>query len=93
MISALYHAKNIKKVNFSSIKILFINSKKNSKKDNFKELISILKENFKLDSFFHTMKSRRKMWKNPGNKWKQNLYDIFDDKFKVYHYYNEKGKM
>ena len=42
LISGFYHVKNIKKVNFSSIKIVFINSKKNSKKDNFKELISIL---------------------------------------------------
>ena len=93
LISGFYHVKNIKKVNFSSIKIVFINSKKNSKKDNFKELISILKKNSKLDSFSHTMKIEEKCERiQEINEKNQNLYDIFDVKFKVYHYYNEKGK-
>lgn len=95
LISAFNKTKNIKIVNFSSIQTLFINSKiKKHKKDNFKELISILKKNSKLDPFFHTLKVEEK-WEQLliKNKDNQNLGDLFDVKFKVYQYYNEKGEI
>ena len=60
---------------------------------NQKELLSIIKNNSKLDPFFHTIKKEKKNEKvmiiNKSNK---NLGDLFDVKYKVYYYYNEKGK-
>ena len=94
MISAFHSAKNIKKVKFSSIKTVFINSRiKKNKIDNVKEFINILKNNSKLDPFYHTMrldeKTQKLMLLNEFNK---NLGDLYEVKYKVYHYYNEKGK-
>ena len=60
---------------------------------NDKELLSIIKNNSKLDPFFHTIKTEEKNEKvmiiNKSNK---NLGDLFDVKYKVYYYYNEKGE-
>jgi hypothetical protein len=95
LISAFNKTKNIKKVEFSSIKTVFINSRiKKMKIENQDELISILKQNSELDPFFHEIKVEEKseqlMVLNKDN---ENLGDLFDVKFKVYNYYNEKGKI
>ena len=62
--------------------------------ENQDELISILKKNSELDPFFHEIKVEEKseplMILNKDN---ENLGDLFDVKFKVYSYYNEKGKI
>ena len=94
LISAFYKAKNIKQIKFSSIKTVFINSKiKAMKINNQKELISIMKAKTKLDPFFHTIKIEEKTEKVMIiSKSNENLGDLFDVKFKVYYYYNEKGK-
>ena len=94
LISAYNRSKNIKKVKFSSIKTIFINSKiKTNKINNVKDLIKVLKNNSKLEPFFHRMEVKEKteqlMIINKSN---NNLGDLFDVKFKVYDYFNEKGK-
>lgn len=95
LISAFNKTKNIKKVNFSSINKVFINSKIDKRIiKNKEELISILKKNSKLDPFFHKMTSEIKREKNmilsKENKNIGNLYDVI---YKIYHYYNEKGEI
>ena len=95
LISAFNKIKNIKKVNFSSIKKVFINSNAQKKKIiNQEELMSILEKNSKLDPFFHKMtyeiKKEKLMILRKENK---NLGDLFDVEFKIYHYYNEKGEI
>ena len=94
LISAFNRTKNIKKIEFSSIKTVFINSKiKTMKIINQKELLSIIKNNSKLDPFFHTIKTEEKNEKVMIiNKSNENLGDLFDVKYKVYYYYNEKGE-
>ena len=95
LISAFNKTKNIKKVNFSSINNVFINSKINKRIiKNQEELMSILENNSKLDPFFHKMtyeiKKEKLMILRKENK---NLGDLFDVEFKIYHYYNEKGEI
>ena len=94
LISAFHKTKNIKIVKFSSIKKIFINSRiKVNKIENVKDLIDIFKKSIKLDPFFHTMKTEEKMEKLMIiNKYDRSLGDLYDVKFKVFRYYNEKGK-
>jgi GTPase SAR1 family protein len=94
LISAFHKTKNIKIVKFSSIKTVFIDSRiKVNKIENIENLIKILKKSIKLDPFFHTMKTEEKTEKLMIiNKNDRNLGDLYDVKYKVFRYYNEKGK-
>ena len=95
LISAFNKTKNIKKVSFSSINKVFINSKINKRIiKNQEELMSILEKNSKLDPFFHKMNFEIKREKLMIlNKENQNIGNIFEVEYKVYHYYNEKGEI
>lgn len=95
LISAFNKTKNIKKVNFSSINKVFINSKIDKRIiKNKEELISILKKNSKLDPFFHKMTSEIKREKNMIlSKENKNIGNLCDVIYKIYHYYNEKGEI
>ena len=95
LISAFNKTKNIKKVNFSSINKVFINSKINKRIiKNQEELMSILENNSKLDPFFHKMTVENKWEKNMIlSKENKNIGYLFDIEYKIYHYYNEKGEI
>jgi len=95
LISAFNKTKNIKKVNFSSINKVFINSKINKRIiKNQEELMSILEKNSKLDPFFHKMTVETKWEKNMIlSKENENIGYLFDIEYKIYHYYNEKGEI
>lgn len=93
--SAFNKTKNIKKIDFSKIKIEFVNLKvKKDKKDKYKNLISIFKEKSKLEPFFHKIeidyKSERMMILNKEN---NNIGDLYNVELKVYNYINKKGKI
>ena len=93
--SAFNKTKNIKKIDFSKIKIEFVNLKvKKDKKDKYKNLISIFKEKSKLEPFFHKIeidfKSEKLMLLNKEN---NNIGDLYNVQYKIYNYINKKGEI
>ena len=93
LISAFYKAKGIKKIPFSKIKTIFVNLKvKKTKKDMLNEITTIFKNNESLEPLFHKLVKEEKreqvMILNDKNR---NIGDLFDVKFKIYSFYNQKG--
>ena len=93
LISAFNRAKNIKKVKFSKINKVFVNLKVNkTKKEKLKDITSIFKNNSKLSPLFHKLQIEEKWDKLLiVNKENRNVGDLYDVKYKVYSYYNNKN--
>ena len=93
LISAFNRAKGTKIIPFSDIKTIFVNLKiKKTKKHQLNEIISTFKRASKFEPLFHKVKIEEK-WdkvivKDKNDSEKGTLYDV---KFKVYNYYNQKG--
>lgn len=93
LISAFNKAKGTKIVSFSHINKIFVNLKiKKTKKHQLNDIISTFKNLSKLEPLYHKVKIEEK-WdkvivKNKNNSNKGTLYEV---KFKVYTYYNQKG--
>ena len=93
LISAFYKAKGIKIIPFSKIKTVFVNLRiKKHKKHMLNEITTIFKKNENLEPLFHKLVKEEKreqvMILNDKNK---NIGDLFDVKFKIYSFYNQKG--
>ena len=95
LISAFYRVKSIKKIPFSKINTVFVNLKeKKTKKKDLNNIISIFKAKSKLEPLFHQVKIEEVFDKvlllNKNN---NNIGDLFEVKYRIYNYYNQKGKM
>jgi GTP-binding protein EngB required for normal cell division len=93
LINAFYKVKLVKKVEFSEINTLFVNLKKNkTKKENLKNIISILKDKAKLEPLFHHVTKEEK-WEQflVLHKDNRNIGDLYNVKFKIYNYLNQNG--
>lgn len=93
LISAFYKAKGIKMIPFSKIKTVFVNLKiKKHKKNMLNEITTIFKKNESLEPLFYKLVKEEKweqvMILNDSNR---NIGDLFDVKFKIYSFYNQKG--
>lgn len=95
LISAYNKSKNINLVNFSEIKKVFVNLKKNKTRKtdkNLNELLTIFKNNYKLSPLFHKLEIEDKedqlfiLDKTNKNKGK-----LFQCKIKIYKYYNNES--
>jgi len=95
LISAFYDVKLIKKVEFSKINTVFVNLKeKKAKKENLKNIIDIFKQNSKLEPLFHQVKLDEKWDKILIlDKKNENIGDLYDVKYKIFNYLNQKGKI
>ena len=95
LISAFYDVKLIKKVEFSKINTVFVNLKeKKTKKENLKNIIDIFKQNSKLEPLFHQVKLDEKWDKILIlDKKNENIGDLYDVKYKIFNYLNQKGKI
>ena len=97
MISAYNKTKNIKIINFSEIKKIFVNLKKDKTKktdESLSGLLNVLKKNSKLPPLFHKLEIEGKQ----GNifildKNDKNMGKLYECKFNIYKYFNDKNKI
>ena len=95
LISAFHKTKNIKKVSFSKINKVFVNLKeKKTKKEKLNNITSIFKKNSKLEPLYHKLKMEEKLDKVLVlHKDNRDIGDLFEVKFKIYNYLNQKDKI
>lgn len=97
LISAYNKTKNIKIINFSEIKKIFVNLKKDKTKktdESLSGLLNVLKKNSKLPPLFHKLEIEGKQ----GNifildKNDKNMGKLYECKFNIYKYFNDKNKI